>query len=268
MITKITDHVQRALSALPSQHAEQPNIEKFITAFAEMVQVTEDGMYPLLLDLLIDDAEGAQLDILGRVVGQERSGLSDTQYRIRLKARVATTRSRGTVADLLKIVSLLLLPDVALVELTNLFPASVLLDVRDLPVTAEMTAVVAEFMRDAAAAGVQVHVVTSASPDSETFYTSRSAYLLANHSAGVSLLIVDSVDGFPTAGSLTLDTGLATQETVNYFQTAPFLFQLSAPTSNAHAENTDCSLVGSRGLGIGNTDDPLVGGKLATVEES
>lgn len=47
--------------------------------------------------------------MIGRVVGQDRLGLSDDDYRSYVRARVAAHRSTGTFEDLIKVVSLVML---------------------------------------------------------------------------------------------------------------------------------------------------------------
>lgn len=265
MTTKITDHVQRALDALPSQHRDKPNTEAFLTIFAEMIQELEDGVYPLITDRFIDTAVGAQLDVIGKIVGYPRSGLLDEPYRLRLKARIAVNRSSGSLEDLITVALLMLQPETALIKSTMHFPAGLSMDVTDVAVDADTATVVAQFLRDAASAGVQLHVVTSASEDAETLYTSRSAYLSGLTSAGAGSLTVDDTTGFPANGQLRIDTGLAVEEIVTYVSKTSTTFALSGVTASNHEANADVSLIGSRGLGLGDTDDPLVGGDIASV---
>jgi len=268
MITKIDDHLLQALEALPSQHRDQANLEAFVTIIAEAAQQLEDGIYPLLLGRMIDTAIGVQLDMIGRIVRQPRNGLSDEQYRLRLKVRIATNRSRGTLNELLNIVALALLPDVALVVATPQYPAAIFFDIRDLPVSAELASTIISFLRDGASAGVQIQMVTSGSEDDEVLYTSRSAYLSALTPSGVSTLAVDSTVGFPTNGTIQIDTGLASQESVAYFSKTSTMFSLSSVTLFDHEMNTDISLVGSRGKGLSDTDDLSKGGYISSIEEA
>lgn len=48
----------------------------------------------------IDDSSGAQLDLIGRIIGQPRIGSDDATYRIYLKARVLANKSCGTSEDI------------------------------------------------------------------------------------------------------------------------------------------------------------------------
>jgi hypothetical protein len=50
----------------------------------------------------IDDSSGAQLDKIGKIVGQPRMGLTDIQYRLFLKGKISQNVSMGTNEDLYK----------------------------------------------------------------------------------------------------------------------------------------------------------------------
>ncbi len=101
-------HVEVALARLIARWAadERPNLAVFVRAFAEEVQELEDAIWFVLYGRMLDYAEGAQLDVLGRIVGQLRSGLSDDAYRVHITARIRINRSIGTPADVIDVLRL------------------------------------------------------------------------------------------------------------------------------------------------------------------
>ena len=124
MISKIDTHIQDALNRLLFQYKNAINFQNLITSvIGEPVQDIEDNTFALIGRLNINNQVGTQLDNIGELVGQPRSGLSDTEYRIFLKARIAVNNSEGDVEKLIS--SWKLLMNANIVELQEAFPAEV-----------------------------------------------------------------------------------------------------------------------------------------------
>lgn len=264
--TKIDDHAARALARLPNQHQESPRLLSLLSTLAESAQEVEDGVYPLLTDRAIDAAIGEQLDIIGRIVLQPRLGLGDDDYRLMLRARIAANRSSGSVSQLIGVAVLVLLPSVGLVVVTQYPPAGVQVDVRDLSVDSAAADTLFDLLSDSVAGGVRLLLITSASEDDDVLYTSLSAYVRIPVSSGSGVVPVDDASKFPQSGQVDLATGTAVEETVTFVSRTNSVLTLSGTTANAHVVNADVSLVGSRGLGLGNTDAPTEGGDISSVE--
>ena len=102
VIQQITDHVARALNRLFFQYKESTDLQSFITATnGEQAQDIEDAGFGLFGRLDIDGSSSVQLDGIGEIVGQERFGLADAEYRLILKARIAKNVSEGDVERLI-----------------------------------------------------------------------------------------------------------------------------------------------------------------------
>lgn len=73
-------------------------------ALADMIaaqaQDMEDAAQAVLTITSIDDSVGPQLDVIGRVVKQDRLGASDAVYRMYLKAKILVNRSGGTIENI------------------------------------------------------------------------------------------------------------------------------------------------------------------------
>lgn len=118
----ILDHVDRAVGRLLAQFREKPKLEGLVRALVSEAQTLEGVMQSLSRVRSIDDAEGVQLDLIGRIVGREREGMLDADYRLWLKAQIALSLSSGTPDEILTIFRLLF-PD-SDVELEEQYPAA------------------------------------------------------------------------------------------------------------------------------------------------
>lgn len=66
------NHTTQAISRLLTQYREASNLIAYISAFTDESDQLETMFQDLLNDRWIDTAEGAQLDIIGLIVGQSR----------------------------------------------------------------------------------------------------------------------------------------------------------------------------------------------------
>ena len=94
------------MNLLLSQFHESPNLNAVQNAFFE--QITELETVFEQLRNLINQAAGAQLDMLGKIVGQKRLGMSDIDYKLWIDARILLNKSRGTEPDLRELLRVLI----------------------------------------------------------------------------------------------------------------------------------------------------------------
>lgn len=99
-IDYVADWTKRLKSRLYTQFRHSVSWQQWATFLGDMAQDWEDAAQSLLTSLDIDASVGAQLDVIGRIVGQPRTGAVDTLYRIYLKARVLANLSTGTVENI------------------------------------------------------------------------------------------------------------------------------------------------------------------------
>jgi hypothetical protein len=100
-LTKKTDHVIEAKDNLVEQFKKSPKMQAFIAAFADQVQDLEDAFFEVFEERWIDTAVGVQLDGLGAIVGEDREGRGDDEYRLAIKARIQINFSEATPEDML-----------------------------------------------------------------------------------------------------------------------------------------------------------------------
>jgi hypothetical protein len=132
------------------------DLERLVASYAPELQEINDAATDLLTLVFLNDAAvGVQLDGLGELIGVERQGLGDDEYRSLLRAQVQVNKAGGTIPQLIEIVRLATnttLPDQA-IELTESFPADFVIKVLTLLDT-DVGYIAAEAMYNGKAAGV------------------------------------------------------------------------------------------------------------------
>lgn len=102
-MTQKTTRVTEAQGLLIDQFKNHTNIDAIVKAFATQSQELEDAAWEVLLNTLVSTAVGQQLDGLGSIVGVERGGRSDADYRVRIGAQILLNKSSGTIEELLEL---------------------------------------------------------------------------------------------------------------------------------------------------------------------
>lgn len=133
------------------------NIVKFLTAICSAgFQPAEDMLQQLLLQRAVDNSVGAQLDVLGKLIGQARNGLDDDTYRRYCRANISAHRSKGTVEDLLRVINLVIFDPLASYEIVQSSPATVVVTIVGLGITDALATVSFTFLRRTASSGVRL----------------------------------------------------------------------------------------------------------------
>ena len=120
-LTYDTEHATRGVERLIERY-RRPRTSALLESWLAEVQAVEDALWQLLVDRSLETAEGYQLDVLGRIVGEPRRGRDDATYRVWIEARNLVHRSSGTTTQMLAIVRKLL-PTIGL-ELEEYYPAA------------------------------------------------------------------------------------------------------------------------------------------------
>jgi hypothetical protein len=166
-LVKIDNHAEQARELFTAQFREQINIERIANALAKQIQDLEDANWQLHTERKLSTAVGAQLDILGDLVGQARDGATDAAFRVAIAARLKLNLCSGTVDELNTILSLILSPDVVW-SLTELPKAALRFEFFNIATEAEI-AQITRIIRSARAAGVRTVVTHSFDSKAETF---------------------------------------------------------------------------------------------------
>ena len=154
-LVKIEDHVEQGLALLISQYRDKPRIAALLSSYLRRVQELEDAAFDVLVSKLIDSATGAQLEFIGRIVGQhnERDWDDDT-YRLYIKARIRANQTGGHADDVIDVLNLVETADFVLDEV---YPAAMCVEF-DPPTTADPFILI-ELARRAKASGVRLQLL-------------------------------------------------------------------------------------------------------------
>lgn len=115
-------HVEEAISHLIEFFRDGPRNQALLTAILNQVQEAEDAAWQISQAFFLDTAEGDQLDIIGRTVGEPRLDRSDSTFRQAIHTRIAINKSDGSIEDLLNIT--LGVSSTASPETRSLYPAT------------------------------------------------------------------------------------------------------------------------------------------------
>jgi hypothetical protein len=150
-----TEHAGAAFARLATQFRDKPNLAAVLLAVLPQVQALEDALFQLYSERGIDTAIGAQLDVLGRIVGEARQGKDDETFRTFIRARVLVNRSSGTIPEILAILAALLAGQPNDVGLVEYFPAAFVVDMGKFAVSAANASIFWRILQLAKAAGVR-----------------------------------------------------------------------------------------------------------------
>lgn len=266
MTTKITDHPEQAVARLIQVFRGKKRFEAVIRAFGRQVQELEDAFWQLLQEQTVDTAIGAQLDVLGRIVGERRGGSSDADYRLRIRARIRTNLSTGTIDDIYAVFRALLgsTPGYSF-GFTPHYPAGFTLVIKGIAIAPSVVPIFVRFLRQARGAAIAAWFGWQETQDADAFTCSTSAFLSTASSAGDTSFTVYGSADFPASGVFVIDEGLATAEALAYTAKTATTLSGFAPASYPHAVNSNGSLAGTVGKGHGDEGDPTAGGALVGV---
>lgn len=155
MSAENTAYVADALARLIQKFRDKPKIEALVTAAVSPAQDLETALWDLLTLRQVDTAIGAQLDVLGRLVGQPRNTDDDEVYRRYVRARISANKSKGLTVDLLRIARLIVDDPAAAIELDNVGIAAYVLRVLGVAIDNDVATALIRFLKDATAAGVR-----------------------------------------------------------------------------------------------------------------
>lgn len=104
---KQQDHVAQALGRLIEFWKNKPDFKLWQTDYISEIRALENAIWQVILLRFPDNAGTEQLDVLGRIVGQDRDGLTNADYLLRIKARIRANGSFGTGADVIAVLKLI-----------------------------------------------------------------------------------------------------------------------------------------------------------------
>lgn len=190
MSTQISNHADLAVAQLIEQFKKKPRIDAFIRVLGKYVQQLEDTFWDIYWTRFLETTYGPHLDVLGRIVGEERNAITteDDDFRIIIKAKIRVLLSRGTGDDLIRI-SLLML-GVTPFEYSEHYPGQVQIDILDAPSRPSLPSLLLTMLRRAKAAGVRIDV-SAADPDAFRYDSVLNGAPDVDHGFGSSAFLPD-----------------------------------------------------------------------------
>jgi len=105
-ITPNEEIAKVGLSRFLEQYKGTIAFKRLIEIYLESVQELEDVAFQVILKRMLENATDIQLDTLGAIVGEQRQGKDDDNYRIWIAVRIRLNRSFGTPVDIIDVVQL------------------------------------------------------------------------------------------------------------------------------------------------------------------
>ena len=98
------DQTEKGLDRLPFILQDQENWQKIITLFLSKVDEIETALYEILTERGINEAIGAQLELIGQILGVDRESRSDDDYRTALLFAIAVRQADTTPDNTISLV--------------------------------------------------------------------------------------------------------------------------------------------------------------------
>ena len=162
--TRVPDHVEKGLALTLSQYRERPIFLAWLASYLRQVQDLEDATYDTIVSRFLDRAKNAQLDLIGKIVGESRKGRGDDLYRVFVGARIRINRSFGRYRDVLEVYNIICSAPKLLLEIA---PARLRLELLDVPSIDPV--LILEMLRDTKAGGVGLSMVSPTTEPSKQF---------------------------------------------------------------------------------------------------
>lgn len=165
-VNHLRQTIQRLLFQF--QGTNQPTIQRIVRSYACQAQQLEQVFLDLCVERALDDAEGAQLDGLGDIVGEPRRGRDDTDYRAAIRARIRINKGIANIEDILLVFTQALATSGFI--LTEPVPAHVTLEVvQALGPTTPSAQLLVELLDDTVGGGISHTLIYGLSPITERF---------------------------------------------------------------------------------------------------
>lgn len=191
---KSTDHVARGLARLLQQYQSSPYMRGLLTSYLNRIQELENAAWEVILYRLLPNAEGAQLDALGRIVGRGRGNLSDANYLLAIQAEIRINRSSGTPEDMIAIATLSLPPG-DVFTYAEAYPAVALFSVIT-PETSTIIALLFQSLTRGKPGGVKLMLSYLTAPVADSFTFSPLAEEVASNTQGFADYYNPGIGGF------------------------------------------------------------------------
>lgn len=130
LIDHFYGHEEKAAGRLLDQFKNAADLKALAKSYAAQVQDLEDAIFEVILERILELAEGVQLTVLGAIVQQPRTTAIDKDFRTAIRAKIAINLSSGTAEELINLATLILAGETF--EIRDEPPAQVRITILDL----------------------------------------------------------------------------------------------------------------------------------------
>src|SRR6266849_1566444 len=164
------------------QQYKRLKLQNLVGSLATPAQDLEDALNQILTQRWIATAVGAQLDVLGKIVGQPRNNLDDGTYRLFIAARILVNKSSGGPEELYTILKTVL-SSAATLELRYFLPCEFTMTIHGVAISNDLATVLAALIKAARVAGVGAQLIWSTVDPSGTFTLDGTLSQALDHGA-------------------------------------------------------------------------------------
>jgi hypothetical protein len=114
------------LDRLITQYKNRPRLRALLQSYLDELEELKAAREQVRAAFRLGDAFGAQLDVLGKIVGAARQGFDDAAYELLIRAYIRAQKSEGKPEDLYAVFRILVAPG-DLIVLDEYFPMKLVL---------------------------------------------------------------------------------------------------------------------------------------------
>lgn len=123
-----------------------------------------------VLQISVTSSTGQTLTLLGKIVGQERNGITDDEvFRRYVRARIATNRSTMVGEDIIRVLLLVMGDDATKVVVNNNGDAAFEVTIQGVVVLDDLATILLRFLRAAAGVGIRPILMTWPAVEADMF---------------------------------------------------------------------------------------------------
>jgi len=89
------EEYKQQIQLMLSTMKEKSNLMKLMEVLSNNFSKSQDQLIEIRDYFTLENAEGVQLDVIGKIAGQIRNGLSDVEYRKKIKIKIAINNGSG-----------------------------------------------------------------------------------------------------------------------------------------------------------------------------
>ena len=200
-IAKVT-HLDLARARVLQVLKNKTNFDKLVQILCERVTGLEDVLFSVHEGYRLSKPPvGAQLDVLGVIVGEPRdSETDDSLYLARIKARVRTNKSSGTIEEIYSIFTAL---GVTSMRLDSQPPAGLSLKINQ-TLTSAQAARYVKFLLAAKMGGVRAILEWFQGTAANTFAANCQTHVTTSAGSGTVKVITQGTSGFQPSGQIAI----------------------------------------------------------------